>query len=233
MDKSEYIDILKKDEEIKNIIKNQNDIYYVFLASVFTLIFSNFVQRSLFTFLKDVNPYSPEFSWIYLIIIIIPALLVVKVRNKKIAHFGAHIRNLKNAIRDGFFLGVLVVLFFVGFIFFKSNYLGLDFKYLINMDRLNIFHFLLYIANVSLQQLLRSIFYISFCDIFQSKKNMASIITAAIFGSLHIQFGFGAVALTFIAALAFNALQKKHGTLAGVILFHSIVGWAAYTIRLL
>lgn len=225
--------VLNSNRRIAESIRKRMDFARIFTTAIIVLMISNFFVRMLSDLLKGLNVHSTAFTWIYLLIIAIPCVLIIRINKENLSTFGLTFNNWKQAITEGALLSSIVILIFLSFIYYNASLTHQPWTNYLLQSRLHIVPFSNYVIHASVQEFLRSIFYVSLVELYGGKKILANFFGALVFATLHIHFGYIAVLVTFIAGFLFNLLQERHKTLLGIILFHSLAGWAVFTVKLI
>ena len=61
----------------------------------------------------------------------------------------------------------------------------------------------------------------------------ALILSSLLFGFMHIQFGVGAIFVTFLVGMAFGLMYLRHNNIVGVSLAHIVLGSSAFLFGIL
>jgi hypothetical protein len=229
----DYELILNSNQKIARSIQKQIEFARIFTASMIVLMISNLFIRMLSDIFHGIDISSSSFVWSYLLILAIPFILIIKFNREDLATFGFSLTHWKRAITESGILSLLAIAIFGSIIFYKAHVDNQPWTSYIKESNLSIVAFSIYVIHASIQEFLRSIFYLSLLGLYGGKKSMATILSALVFSTLHLHFGYIAILIMFVAALLFNLLQDRQKTLLGIILFHSVVGWAAFTMKLI
>lgn len=212
----------KRSLEIRNEFGN---FFILTVIQTIIVIFVNYilVQENEIKNAKFI--YSNEFVWSYLIIVAIPCFVFVRFSNKKFHEFGLTLGNVKKTILD---TAIALVLIFIGFFIMQQNNV-------VRIAKVLDFGFLIYLFHAFLQEFVaKGVSQTALFEFFGEKKIVLPIlISSALFGIIHIHFGWQAVLITFSFGVILGFLFQRHRSIYGITLIHAIMGSAAFNIHLI
>jgi PAS domain S-box-containing protein len=227
-DISEQVRLLEERVEQKRM-QNQFGHFFIYILSIYGI--GTIVNYTLKIYSGSLDAYSTLFNLIYLLILIVPSLLTIRIMHVPISTLGLTLNNWKKSLVEGVVasvgliaVGSLLVLILEHFSAVPSRRFTFSFAQV-----------LLYYFHSFLQEMMaRGIVQSSFEQFFDDQKGFKSVLlTSLFFGMLHIHFGMIAVCLAFVAGLFFGAFYQRHHNLIGVTVLHGTLGIFAFCSGLL
>lgn len=224
-----YISILKRTEA--NHRRMQTEFARVFIITVAIMGIAVLMNRLLNTNLQNVNIYSKQFSWTYLLVIVIPFIFLVKSSRFSLAEFGISTRNLKQSLTEGLAISTagIAVMALSALIYsvVQKTPIASLLVFSVYTPKL-----LLYLPHTFLQEfMIRGVIQTFLQKFFRDTKGHSSIlITSLIFGILHFHFGVAAFFVTFLSSIVFGHIYIRHYNILGVSLVHFILGTFAISL---
>ncbi|MCB9077204.1 MAG: cyclic nucleotide-binding domain-containing protein [Anaerolineaceae bacterium] len=208
--------------------------FLVMTIAVFTII--TLVSRYVSTTETAFDPTSLSFLFIFGSALTVPVVYYTWRHRHPAREFGLVLGNWPHDLLEvGVILlilsGLLAVFMAVDAWFFNDTLLGLDFD-------IRRFHFLaglIYLVSSFGQELLaRGIIQGSMQRLLMDERGVQTITwSSAIFGIMHINYGFIVVTITFLASLLFGYVYWRQKSLLGVSVLHGMVGVIAALIGIL
>lgn len=169
--------------------------------------------------------YSNQFVWSYLVIVALPCFVFVLFSNKRFHDFGLTLGVARKTITDT--LIALVVI--ISALFVMQHY------HLIKVARVFDVGALIYLFHAFLQEFVaKGVTQTALYEFFGEKKVILPVlISSALFGIIHIHFGWQAVLITFGFGILLGFLFQRQRSIYGISLIHAILGSAAFNIHLI
>lgn len=179
----------------------------------------------------DVNVYTQQFAWQYLLVLIIPSALVMLRMKIPLRQMGITTEGLKKSLIEGAVASVILIALAFGAAQILAAFNLVPGK----PQPFDPAGALAYFFHSFLQELVaRGFMQSSFQRFLNDKTGWRSVfLTGTLFGLFHLHFGFPAVAVTIFSSFIFGALYLRHRNLAGVTLLHFMSGVAAFNSGLL
>lgn len=179
----------------------------------------------------NVDIYSPTFSWLYLSMLILPAIAIILFLRLPLSRFGITLVNWRKSFSEGIIFSIIATLIAITVALIQTYFdPARTLANLIDYDRFQL-AMLLYLPHSILQELLaRGILQTSVANFFQDEKGWLSIVLAsAVFSLFHGHLGLMAILLTFGMGLIYGWVYHRHRNLIGVSMTHYFSGFAAFT----
>ncbi|MEO1198982.1 MAG: PAS domain-containing protein [Pseudomonadota bacterium] len=168
-----------------------------------------------------------QITWLYLVLIALPALFFVWQTDIPITSFGFNRAKLRNSLIEGLAISAVVVAFLL------CVALGLRLalpayaeRPLIDWSFFYSWFLVSYLLHSFVQEFVaRGVMQTVFMRVLDDQRGIRSVFLASlVFAALHAHFGFVMVAISFLSGLLFGAIYHRHGNLAGVTIVHMIGG---------
>lgn len=181
--------------------------------------------------LLEIDIYTQQFAWQYMLIVLVPSLLVVWTMKIPLRQLGLTSTGLRKSLIEGIVasLVVLAVSAAVVWTSWLSDSIP-DLTVAIGWSLIPS-----YSLHSFLQELIaRGFMQASFQRFLNDRRGVKSVVVSAtMFGMFHIHFGLVAVGLTMISSIMFGLFYLRHQNLAGVTLLHIMAGACAFSIGIL
>jgi len=227
-DVSERVRLLEERVEQKQT-QHQFGQFFLYILSIYTI--GTLANYLLNTYLKSINVYGEIFTWVYLLILLVPSLIAIRIMKIPFASLGMTLTNWKKSLSEGvlYSVGVMVVGF--ALVWVLRHFSLVPFK----QTPLVWAGVPPYFFHSFLQELLaRGVLQSSFERFFDDRKGFKAVVLTSIFGGmLHLHFGLLAVTITCVASLFFGAFYLRHHNLIGVTILHGTLGVFAFASGLL
>lgn len=184
------------------------------------------VTQVVTTRILDVNIYSAEFTWVYAAMLSLPTAGLIWALRLPLGQFGLGRAGLARSVREGLLASAGLVLLAVG-----AAGLSRHLSWMPDLSLRAVPWTLVvpYVLSAFLQEFVaRGLIQRSFQAFFNDRSGArAVVLTAIIFGLLHLHFGVGVFAITLVSSLVFGAFFQRHHHVAGVTLLHFTAGVCA------
>lgn len=204
----------------------------LFVLSIFLFIIMMLVNR-LLTIYK-INPYSAYFSWSYLTILAVPFIILILMNKISAKFIGLTTQGLlkKSLVCISIAIPLVVLIYYLSAL--KLHQSIFNFTEILNPNiDYNIF-FVRYFMIAFFQQIFRGVLQTCLQEIFTTNVNLKAILMSAfMFGVMHIHLGFVAIGVTFLAGLLFGYIFSIQRNTYSITLLHGITGCSAYAFRLI
>ncbi len=203
--------------------------FFVYMIAIMCI--GSIANELITTQLLKINIYTSQFSWGYLVILLIPSVLVMWRMGISPPDLGVTRVGLRRSTIEGAVMSVILVL---GALVLRQILVATGAHTGKALD-FDIAGALPYLFHSFLQELVaRGFMQNSFQRFLDDKKGIkAAVITAILFGIGHMHFGLTAVLITIVSSIIFGLLYLRHKNLAGVTLVHYFAGVAAFLSGLL
>jgi CRP-like cAMP-binding protein len=201
-------------------------VYVLAMMAIGSLV-SDVVARNLI----DVDIYTEQFAWQYLMIVLVPSLAVMWRMGISPGQVGLSLHGLRRSLLEGSVFSAIGLLLAAALAVGLRSTVGLPGPH-VGFDLALL---LAYLAHSFLQELIgRGFLQTSFQRFLNDDRGLRSLVLASVlFGMFHLYFGLSAVALTTLGGLAFGALYLRTRNLAGVTLLHFSVGVGVFALGLI
>jgi CRP-like cAMP-binding protein len=201
-------------------------VYVLAMMAIGSLV-NDVIARNLI----EVNIYTEQFAWQYLMIVLVPSLAVIWRMGISPGQVGLTLRGLRRSLLEGSMFSVVGLLVAAALAVGLQSTVGLPGQ----PAAFDLALLLAYLAHSFLQELIgRGFLQTSFQRFLNDARGLRSLVLASVlFGMFHLHFGLLAVALTTLSGLAFGALYLHTRNLAGVTLLHFTLGVCAFAFGLL
>lgn len=184
---------------------------------------------------ENLNPRSYLFNRVYLASIALPFFLISLINKQPLNLLGFNNDQLKKSIIEGISLTLFVLIILamikVAILTYQGNILPNTSKPFFKQPGL---HAYTYFISVIIQQSIRCNFQYYLHYIFETQKViLPGLISAFMFGILHLHLGMTAVVLTSLMGLLFSWIYHRHKNIYGASIVHTTVGIAAFSLGLL
>ncbi|MEG3641387.1 cyclic nucleotide-binding domain-containing protein [Magnetococcus sp. PR-3] len=223
-----YSEILEKELVLHQEKEYINRFLITVIASYSSVLVLFSMLQGIF---KDVDVYSTTFTWLFVVLIVLPVLYFTTRSGEPWASFGVTLTNWKRSVIEGLLISFGVM--FVGLnVLYLAAYLGLMPKTTTTMSGI-VHHIfighpvtLFYFVHSYAQEFLaRGVFQNTMQRVFGEKKSWKAIILSSfIFGVAHIPYGAAMVGMTVFSGIFFGYIFKRHNNLLGVSLVHWLLG---------
>lgn len=222
-DISERVRLLQDRIEQKRI-QHQFGQFFIYLLSIFVI--GTLVIYLLHTSLKSIDVYGTFFMWVYMVVLLIPSLIAVRIMGIPFSNLGMTLNNWKKSTIEGLVVSVGFVALGFAIVAILRHYSLIPFK----PTPFNWLGVLPYYFHCFIQELLgRGVLQSSFERFFEDRRGFKAVLLASIFGGLlHIHFGLLAVAFTFAFSIPVGIFYLRHHNLIGVTIFHGTAGIFAF-----
>ncbi len=210
-------------------IQHQFGQFFLYTLAMFSI--GMFANHAISTNLLEVDIRSEEFSWKYLVALLVPSFLVIRIMRVSLHDIGLTTWNLRKSLIEGSVVSLALVALTAALVIVSSLSASLpDLKVEFDPPGLA-----LYFAHSFLQELVARGFMLnSFQKFLGDTRGVKSIIVSGtLFGVGHIHFGLEAVVMTFFSCLVFGYFYLRHHNIAGVTLLHFTLGACAFASGLL
>lgn len=199
------------------------------MASI-SVIFNHYLQEYI---LKSNNPefiYNILINWVYLLVMLIPCLIFIYHTKRNLTEFGFSLQELSHTARDTLALMATFFVVFAGFILMGH--------YQLTFKSFNIPYYLWfanYLAHSTLQEFVsKGVLLTTLINVLGTNHQIKSIlISSLVFATIHINFGFQAVILTFMLGCFLGVLYLKHKNIFGISVLHAVFGTLGFSVNLL
>nr|CRH05950.1 putative CAAX amino terminal protease family protein [Candidatus Magnetococcus massalia] len=223
-----YSEILEKEL----VLHQEKEYINRFLITVIASYSSVLVLFSLLQgVFKDVDVYSTTFTWLFVLLIVLPVLYFTTRSGEPWSFFGVTLSNWKRSVAEGLLISFGVM--FVGLnLLSLAAYLGLMPQTTTTMSGIvrhifieNPFTLFYFFHSYAQEFLARGVFQNTMQRVFGEKKSWKAVVLASfIFGVAHIPYGAAMVGMTVVSGIFFGYIFKRHNNLLGVALVHWLLG---------
>lgn len=203
--------------------------FFLYTLALFSI--GMLVNTVISTKMLDLDIYTERFAWEYLLVLLVPSMIIIRVLRIPLRDIGVTTHNLRRSLVDGVLASVAVVALAAGFVWLSNSLEALpDRSVAIDPSGLP-----RYLAHSFLQELVARGFMLhSFQKFLNDKRGWKSVLVSGVlFGMFHIHFGLAAVIMTYLSCLGFGAFYLRHHNVFGVTLLHFTAGVAAFAIGLI
>jgi PAS domain S-box-containing protein len=227
-DISEQVQLLEKNIEQKHI-QHQFGQFFIYLLSI--NVIGTLINHLLSTYLKTLDVYGEVFKWVYLIVLLVPSFIAIRVMGIPMKSLGVTLLNWKKSLKEGVVVSAAIVIAGMGLVWCLKYFSIVPFKPIPIVWA----GVLPYYFHSFMQELLgRGIMQSSFERFFDDKRGFKAILLASIFaGMFHIHFGLMAVCIIFVASIFFGMFYHRHHNLIGITILHGTLGIFAFCSGLL
>ena len=201
----------------------------MFLITVILSLLTAVTVNGIILRAYEIDPYSELFSWIYMLIMLVPVGLYIAWTKLPFKDFGVTLHNWRQSLYEGtqLALGLFATGFALMWLFQPE---GKSIWDSIQPSRLVGQSALLYVPHTIIQELVsRGVILSVMGRMFRDYSKWVPIaLSALIFGFLHAHIGVAAVVFTFLFGVLLGWMYLRHGNLLGVTLAHIVLGWSAY-----
>jgi CRP-like cAMP-binding protein len=200
---------------------------YVIAMAAIGMVVNNIVATQIIA----VNVYTELFAWQYLLVLLVPSLVVVRLMGIPIRMLGLTTKGLRKSLLEGGALSAALLALTTVVVLVSQAIPGLP-AIAVNVGMEAVPG---YFMHTFLQELLaRGLFQNSFQRFLNDQRGYQAVFLSAIlFGVFHIHFGFVAVLLTMVSSILFGLFYLRHQNLAGVTLVHFFAGAIAFSLGML
>ncbi|MBK1618654.1 hypothetical protein CKO42_09450 [Lamprobacter modestohalophilus] len=227
-DVSERVRLLQENlDEVRNRqLFGRFFLYALGVMSIGTIV-NNFIARSI----VDVDVYTPAFTWGYLVVQFVPALVIIRLMGLTRQDLGLSTNGLGRSLREGALASFLFAALVAAIALTLHHFGALPGK----PGQFELWPTLGYLVHSFVQELVaRGFLQTTFQRFLDDSKGFKSVLlTSSLFGLFHLHFGFAAVILTMVSSVVFGLFYLRNPNLAGVTLFHFIAGGCAFWFGLL
>lgn len=228
---SRHVDALKTafDRQVE-----QNSFGRFYIATIMLFAISSFIP--------DYSHEAPSFQlmirWVFLFLILIPAIYAVRQQNVPISVFGITFKGWQQAVQESVLvsIAILPLLILVKIFGSPSNEPLITWQTISNYSngQLAIYLFT-YIPHSAIQEFIaRGVGQGSLQRFMPDAHFLKPIVIAGLlFGILHLHLSVGAALFTFVVSLLFGYLYYRHKTLIGVLVLHVLLGISATALGLI
>jgi len=203
--------------------------FFLYALGVMSIgaIVNNLIARSI----VEIDVYTPAFTWGYLVMQLVPALVTIRVMGLSRRDLGLSTDGLARALKEG----VLASLLFAALIAALASTLHYFDSLPGRPGEFQLIGTLGYLIHSFLQEFVaRGFLQTAFRRFLDDTRGLISVfLTACIFGLFHVHFGFSAVVRTLGSSVIFGLFYLRNPNLVGVTLFHFFAGGCAFWFGLL
>lgn len=225
-----YTSSLEKENEL---LQSLVRFAHFFVAIIVVLLISLTANRLLSQY-TEISPLSPTFSWIYLLMLSGPLLLVQIKMKMPFSELGFSLRNSFKPILQSLGMALIVVCILYTITAFQNQTLWMhpdDFIYYAPLMFVRSFRYLIISFT---QEYIRSLAQMTIFKLYVKHSTLYSIlISSVIFGFLHIHIGFGAVFVTFLAGIFFAIVFHYQKNLISITILHWLAGNAVFAFKVI
>lgn len=166
---------------------------------------------------------SPLFNWAYLLVLLLPAIYLIRRFNYPLSMFGVTLRNWKTSLIEGLGISVVAVLFFYGILYLYPTEVRPLKTYSTTWFRVFL---VFYFFHSYIQEFIaRGVVQTSLQRFLNDKKGFLSVVIAScLFAFFHLHKGLQASLIVFIFSLFFGWVFLRHRNLLGVTIIHFCLG---------
>ncbi len=225
--------------ETEVALLHEKNYFSRFLIIILTMYSSVLVLTSLLNnLLSSVNVYGQSFTWLYLIMMVVPVLYFVIKSGEPWHRFGVTWRDWKRSLFESLLIGFSFMLVIFGLLVlagklgFMSQTSASFGDVLYRMFFSNPISSFIYFLHSYVQEfLVRGVFQNSLQRALSDKKGWVAVIIASIiFGVSHIPYGAALVGVTLVSGFFFGLLFLRHQNLLGVSILHFLLGAFAFSL---
>jgi CRP-like cAMP-binding protein/membrane protease YdiL (CAAX protease family) len=222
-------------EEQVRQLKERTEFGQLFILCIFLLGVGSIVSQLLTNQFQWIDRLSILFGWIYLLAISIPVVAFVIIHKFNLNEFGVTLQNWRSSIYESIIITLILATVLVGIFVIKQKFQQQSFFAGIELRYFSVGGFLLYVLHASLQEFIARGILLNSLRRFLSNYNNFTIIvvSALLFGLMHLFIGTVAVLVTFFAGILFAYIYIRHNTLVGVCVVHILIGWLALVLGFL
>lgn len=227
-DISERVRLLEERVEQKTT-QNQFGQFFIYILCIYSI--GTIINHLAGIYPESLNLETTAFSWIYLLIMLVPSLVAIRIMHIPLSTLGMTLKNWKKSLSEGIAASVGLIAIGSLIVMILRHNSCLPYKPL----PLVWSGVLPYYAHSFVQELLaRGLMQSSFERFFEGHSGLKAVLLTSVFGGLvHIHFGLVAVLITFVVGLFFGAFYLRHHNLIGLTLLHGTLGIFAFTSGLL
>lgn len=212
----------------------QNSFGRFYIATIMLFAVSSFVP--------DYSNESPAFQlmirWVFLALILIPAVYAVRHQNVPISVFGVTTAGWRKSMVEGVLVAIAILPLLILFKIFgaPADEPLITWGTIANYSNAQLaFYLVTYIPHSAIQEFIaRGVGQGSLQRFMPEAHFMRPIVIAAmLFAILHLHLSVGAAIFTFFASLLFGYLYYRHKTLIGVTVLHVLAGYSATALGLI
>ncbi|MBN2069042.1 MAG: PAS domain S-box protein [Opitutales bacterium] len=227
-DISEQVRLLEETIQQKRV-QHQFGQFFIYLLSINAI--GTLINHLLSTYLKTLDVYGEVFKWSYLLVLLVPSFIAIRIMKIPVKSLGLTLENWKKSLREGVYLSTGIVVAGLGLVWLLKQFTTMPF----NPTPFAWAGVFPYYFHSFLQELLgRGIMQSSFERFFDDRHGHKAIVLASVFaGMFHIHFGLMAVCIIFVASLFFGLFYQRHHNLIGITVLHGTLGIFAFCSGLL
>ncbi len=213
-----------------NQLKERNFYGFLFIGLAAIISLTSLVNQVI----KEVFPgytigATPTASWVFVILAVIPALLMMRTYKIPIHKLGISTHNLKKSLLDGVMFTAIIFGLVLGILWgIESIYPETQMfsKFTNVLGSISLLASLHYLPNSYLQEFVtRGMAQTAFQRFFSDERGYISVlVTSVFFGIGHIPFGLVAVAVTFVGGIVLGLIYLRTHNIIGVTLIHYFFG---------
>ncbi len=221
---NQFIASLKREIEAAKI-REQFGQFFIFMLAILCsgAILSNAFSESML----DIDVHSPVVFWMYTLVLLVPSLLVIWKIRIPISQLGVTTKGLRKSVIEGLIASACAIALAVVAVIALRGVETL----VRQVGQIELLGVMIYLIHSFGQEMVgRGVIQTSFQKFMSDGRGYkAVILTAVIFGTMHIHFGITAVVATFVGSILFGLFYLRHYNLAGVTLLHFTAGVAVFT----
>lgn len=204
--------------------------FFVYMLACYAI--GTLINVLLHSHLQDVDIYARTFSWSYLVVLLLPSLVIVRMQRIPLARLGVTLVGWQRSLREGLFASALFVALCVVFVAVNRTQGWLELPALTGEEFTWVPSYLVHSA---IQEFLaRGIVQNSFQRFFADEKGTKSVwLASALFSLFHVHFGLEAVLITLGSGVVFGHFYLRHHNLIGVSVLHGVAGSCMFLLGLL
>ena len=226
---SQRVRLLEESVEQKRI-QHQFGQFFIYLLGIYVI--GTLANYMLHTYLSFIDVNGTFFTWAYLIILLVPSLIVIRIMKIPFSTLGMTLNKWKKSIVEGVGVSAILIVLGLGLVALirlipSWPYKPMGFDFSISGIFLGVIPY--YIHSFIQELLARGVMQSSFERFFDDRKGFKAVVLTSIFGGLlHIHFGLTAVAMIFVTGLFFGTFYLRHHNLIGVTILHGALGIFAF-----
>lgn len=203
--------------------------FFVYIIALFSI--AMIANNVIATQILRIDVRTQEFAWQYLLILLVPSFVVIKVMRIPLWQVGLTFDGIRKSMTEGAILSVAVIA--LGAILVVGSRMidaVPDLKVTIGWSSAPS-----YLANSFLQELVgHGFMQTSFQRFLNDRRGIRSVfLSSTMFGVFHIHLGLPAVLATIAGGVLFGLFYLRHRNIFGVTLLHFIAGCVAFSIGVL
>lgn len=215
----EYVETLRVENEQLQL---QTEFGRFFIAVVLAFGVGSVFDQLVFEY-NPVSRDSPLFNWAYLLVLLMPAIYLIRRFDYPLSMFGVTLKNWKSSLIQGIGVSVVAISCFYAFMFIYTT--GFHALKTHSIAWFPIF-ILFYFFHSYIQEFIaRGVVQTSLQRFLNDKRGLLSVtIASCLFAFFHLHKGLQTALVVFIFSLFFGWIYLKHKNLLGVTVIHFCLG---------